>query len=1342
MNKAEVRTSDRVQLTSARVSVDSSSEVEQGKRSQKKKKKGRPKRRKRPNGRPSTKTSQYKKRREGRRAALLASAKESLAAAAVEHENSELIVVRGVVEGRRCRDMLVDTGASSNFIRRDWALSHRLRVDELRTPLDVTLADGTFAGQLTGIVNVKSLETQGSSAPCTLLVMDQLSHHVILGMPWLRRAGVSLCLGKVTTWNGKPLLPLNGASNNCGKPPVLQSVNVAAGYEDTMAPLLRKYSSVFSRELRRRSDEALQRAIHCRIQLKEPNCRPVVSRERRKSPLDTQTLIGQVKEMEAAGLIQPSVSPWSSQPLLVKKVRDGVELPEKRPCWDYRWVNDRIVSDAHPLPLPEDMFDKLQGCRLFSKLDLTKGFWQIPLDKASREILAMATPLGLYEPLFMPFGMKNAPAVFQREMQRVLRDRLYSGVMVFVDDILIYSKTAEEHMELVDFVLRRLREEGYIAHPDKCEFFQKQVSFLGHVVSEHGVAVQQHKVKAISDWPVPVTKKEVRAFLGLTGYYRKFIRAYSDIAAPLTDLTQKERKFEWTEREQKAFELLKERMSAADVLAHPDPSRPYVVTTDASDFAISGVLSQDQSDGSHRPIAYFSAKMNDVERRYATHEKELLALIRAVEHWRCYLEGSPHPINLQSDHRSLQHLSTQPKLSARQARWVEKLSEFEFVIGYVPGKQNVVADRLSRKPDFLPEAARVRVKADDDESETDEDEVRPRLKIRLATIDEATKRPHWLVRIDSLPLRDELKAAAQNDPDYRAMLNESEPRTDGRTVGDGLVWTCDGLCYVPNDRELQRRLIHEVHDTPTGGHMGLQKTWARLSSTCWWPGMRRMIKDYVSGCLTCAATKPDLRRPAGLLHPLPIPEKPWQVISIDFVGPLPRTSDHYDTVLVVIDKFSKGGHLIPTTSHATAKHTAKLLIDNVVRLHGLPGAIISDRGTQFTAKLFRKVWEQLGTDLRFSTAYHPQSDGQTERLNREIEQQLRWHADKTGANWKEWLSVVEMQYNSTVHSSTGKTPFEMNGTNWRDPFTLALQKPGTGDEVDVNGDGAEDMLRELRITWEDARQVMLKQREQQKKYADMKRRDERYKVGDLVMLTTKNLAQGKGKLADRYAGPFRVAEVRDNGVNVRLDLPADFSRIHPVFHVEKLKRFTESRLDWPGRQQVERPPPVLVDGAEQYWAKRILAKRIVERDVVVRQPVTPTTTSTEEKKERDDEPVVTQPTVNRRISPRDHASTRSIAQPPPVVLSAPASRTRAKKVKQTVTEFLVEWEGYDLSDATWEPEENLLATNCHELINDYFRRQVEQEDSDDESELELGTMYTFSTSVGDDGVARLHCVQV
>ena len=343
-------------------------------------------------------------------------------------------------------------------MRRDWAQGCRLREQTLRVPLNVKLAVGRLPNRVKGGVAVKSVEVEGSSAPCTLIAMEQLSHAVILGMPWLKRAGVDLGLRESVTWNGRPI-----SVQSNGRATVLHSVKVDPDYTTVMAGILAKYQRAFSKELRKRSSHVNPKALQCRVTLKDPNCSPVCSKQRRRSPRDTQTLIACVKEMEQAGLITRSESPWSSQPVLVKKVRDGVVLDEKRPCWDYRWVNDRIVSDAHPLPLPEDMFDKLQGHRLFSKMDLTKGFWQIPLEEASRKILAMDTPLGLYEPTSMPFGMKNAPAVFQREMQRVLKDRLYQGVMVFVDDILIYSKTAEEHAELVEWVLKRLEDEGYYA---------------------------------------------------------------------------------------------------------------------------------------------------------------------------------------------------------------------------------------------------------------------------------------------------------------------------------------------------------------------------------------------------------------------------------------------------------------------------------------------------------------------------------------------------------------------------------------------------------------------------------------------------------------------------------------------------------------------------------------------------------------------------------------------------------------------------------------------------------------------------------------------------------------
>ena len=324
---------------------------------------------------------------------------------AVQHDSSQLIVVSAVIDGHLCQDVLVDAGASSNFVREDWVKASALPMRRMRESLRVTLADGRVAARLTHAVQVQSLEMQGSMAPCTLTVMGQLSHQVIVGLPWLRSAGVTIDYEHMR-WNGRPI-HLRTARTKAEVQ--LQALTVGPEYTKTMDAILTKYPKAFSKDLRTRTAADVAKAIKAHVPLRDPTCRPARDRERRRSPADTGALKAATEEMLAKGLIRPSTSAWASQAVMVKKFRDGVELQEKRPCWDYRRVNDLIKGDAFPLPLPENMFDALQGSRVFSKLDLTKGFWQIPLDEASKPILAMSTPLGLMEPNFMPFGMKNAP---------------------------------------------------------------------------------------------------------------------------------------------------------------------------------------------------------------------------------------------------------------------------------------------------------------------------------------------------------------------------------------------------------------------------------------------------------------------------------------------------------------------------------------------------------------------------------------------------------------------------------------------------------------------------------------------------------------------------------------------------------------------------------------------------------------------------------------------------------------------------------------------------------------------------------------------------------------------
>ena len=467
----------------------------------------------------------------------------------------------------------------------------------------------------------------------------------------------------------------------------------SAEVQNIKLPLLRMFADVFPADLP--SELPPRRDVDHRIELEQgasPPSRPTY----RLSPSELDVLRKQLDDLMAHKFIQPSQSPYGAPVLFVKK-KDG----ELRMCVDYRALNKITIKNKYPLPRIDELLDRLHGARWFSKIDLRSGYHQVRIHPDDVAKTAFRTRYGHFEFLVLPFGLTNAPATFMHLMQQIFRPHLDSFVIVFLDDILIYSKTLDEHKTHVETVLQLLRENKLYAKQSKCEFFRSSVSFLGHVVSADGVGMEADKVKAVRDWPIPTSVHDIRSFLGLAGYYRRFVRNFSAIAAPLSDLVRHDRKWEWTEVQQQAFDALKSALTNGPTLLTPDETLPYVVKTDASGFAIGAELCQDQGKGL-QPIAYLSKKMNAAERNYPVHEQELLAVVCALREWRHYLHGQPFTVL--TDHNSLQHLHTQPHLSRRQIRWTEFLAEFQFKISYQKGKDNVVADALSRRKDHASES--------------------------------------------------------------------------------------------------------------------------------------------------------------------------------------------------------------------------------------------------------------------------------------------------------------------------------------------------------------------------------------------------------------------------------------------------------------------------------------------------------------------------------------------------------------------------------------------------------------------------------------------------------------
>ena len=642
----------------------------------------------------------------------------------------------------------------------------------------------------------------------------------------------------------------------------------------------------------------------------------------------------------------------------------------------------------------------------------------------------------------------------------------------------------------------------------------------------------------------------------MASYYRKFVKNFSTIATPITALLHKDKDFEWSEAQQKAFEELKEKLTSAPVLALPDPTKPFVVTTDASDFAIGAVLSQDQGHGD-QPVAFESRKMSAAELNYPVHEKELLAIVHAIRLWRPYLEGQEFTVI--TDHASLEFIKSQHNLSRRQARWLETLQANPFTVKYRPGKTNVVADALSRPPQLTNIS-----------------------EIKTSLLDDK-----------------ELMTGYQDDPYFKEiyealqMPHTAPPKAISRaknfTLMDGKIYLRKNLrLAIPSNTQTRFRILSEFHSTPTSGHLGTEKTFEKVARHYYWPKLGKDVRRFITGCDECQRNKANNLAPAGLLQPLETPSDRWEQITMDFIVQLPPTKAGFDAIVVFVDRYTKRAYFCSTHTSATAPETAKIFFATIFKNHGLPKAIISDRDAKFTSKFWRALFGQLGTKLSMSTAFHPQTDGQTERMNRTLEEMLRIHATYKQDTWDEYLPAAEFAYNNSKQASTGFTPFELD--TGRHPNT-----PTSWAATTVKVAATADFMDHWNFMIQQAKDNLFEAQQRQRKYADQKHRYVEFEIGDQVLLSSKNILSPVDKLrptlklAPKFLGPFTIID-KISETAYKLDLPHTM-KIHLVFHVSLLKKYINN-----GEQSAP-PPPVIIDNEEEYEVEHVLDKRTIRNKV-------------------------------------------------------------------------------------------------------------------------------------------------
>ena len=888
-------------------------------------------------------------------------------------------------------------------------------------------------------------------------------------------------------------------------------------------------------------------SLHIPHEINTGDAKPVKIPARRRVWSQAEMIEKEVEKMLESGVIRKSNSPWASPVVIVDK-KDGT----KRICIDFREVNKITIKDAYPAPHIEETLDPLSKATFISTLDLLSGYWQTPLRPEDMCKTAFTTPSGLYEYTVLPMGLTNAPSSFQRNMEWVLEGLLDVICKVYIDDIIIYSNTWEEHLEHLQVVFERIRKYGMMAKLPKCQFIKKSVKVLGLMVRKGEISPDPDKIEAIKKMPVPKDRKELRTFLGLSGHYRRFVKGYAEIAKPLTRLTSTKMEYQWTERQQKAFEELKSHLIKEPVLTLPRYDRNFVMETDASKEGLGVILSQRDEEGICKPVYYYSKTLNQAQSNYSATERECLAIVEGVKKFRHYLIGREFEII--TDAHSLQWLFSIKDPNSRLARWGLRLQEYDFQIKHRPGRIHGNVDALSR----LITNSITELKEGFSEGKED------RVQLRKNQMKDEELKP-IIIYLLSKELPEDSKEATR----IVAMAGNMYLSED--RILYKLWWPARERPNVSTRKQvvipsrMKEDIMKQAHDELLACHQGLERTYEKIRDSCWWPNMYKDVQNWVRTCPTCQLhiEKKGENIPLKTI----MVSKPFQLLSIDIVGPLPITKRGNRYMLVMIEHMISVPEAVPL-SHITMGKVVLAFMETIVCRYGLPEKMLSDLGKQFVSTLMVEVCLRLGIEQVFTSPYHPQTNGMVERFNGTLKRMLAKMISQKQDDWDDYLPYVLAAYRMTPIPELGVSPYElMHG--WKAPIPLLAQL-----EKEKEWDLRKDWQDRLNVL----REASIKCKNEQKQARQEKWNDWdkiiSYKTGDLVLLKVMNREKGKSKkLTPKWTGPWEITgcikEVTyflKNTHNRAKETKAHMSRLKPYFpdvskHPREVEMYWDEELE-------------------------------------------------------------------------------------------------------------------------------------------------------------------------------------